>query len=64
MKTKLIAHDSKAMRLIVRRTLRQAGLGELQVVEGCNGKEALEILASEPSLVLSDWKIPEMTGIG
>lgn len=63
MKTVLIVDDSKAMRLIVRRTLRQAGY-DVQVVEATNGKEALDmILASEPALVLSDWNMPEMTGI-
>lgn len=64
MKTVLIVDDSKAMRLIVRRTLRQAGYDDLQIVEATNGKEALEmILAAEPALVLSDWNMPEMTGI-
>lgn len=64
MKTILIVDDSKAMRLIVRRTLRQAGFGEYTVNEATNGKEALDmILADEPSLVLSDWNMPEMTGI-
>jgi len=64
MKTVMIVDDSKAMRLIVRRTLRQAGYDDLQIVEATNGKEALEmILAAEPALVLSDWNMPEMTGI-
>lgn len=64
MKTILIVDDSKAMRLILRRTLRQAGFTELSVVEACNGKEALDlILQSEPDFVLSDWNMPEMTGL-
>ncbi len=64
MKTILIVDDSKAMRLIVRRTLRQAGFTDHQVVEATNGKEALDmIMAAEPALVLSDWNMPEMTGI-
>jgi two-component system chemotaxis response regulator CheY len=64
MKTILIADDSKAMRLILRRTLRQAGFTDLNVVEAVNGKEALDmILQSEPDFVLSDWNMPEMTGI-
>jgi two-component system, chemotaxis family, chemotaxis protein CheY len=64
MKTILIVDDSKAMRLILRRTLRQAGFNELNVVEATNGKEALDLIAqSTPDLVLSDWNMPEMTGI-
>lgn len=60
----LIVDDSKAMRLIVRRTLRQAGFGEYAVDEASNGREALEMLQSSmPKLVLCDWNMPEMTGI-
>jgi two-component system chemotaxis response regulator CheY len=60
----LIVDDSKAMRMIVRRTLRQAGFGDHAVVEANNGKEALEnIRQSLPDLVLSDWNMPEMSGI-
>jgi two-component system chemotaxis response regulator CheY len=63
-KTILVVDDSKAMRLIVRRTLRQAGFGDYEVEEATNGKEALERLQQvTPSLVLSDWNMPEMTGI-
>ncbi len=60
----LIVDDSKAMRLIVRRSLRQAGFEDLEVREAGNGKEALEALAQGlPDLVLSDWNMPEMSGI-
>jgi len=60
----LIVDDSKAMRLIVRRTLRQAGFDDLDVSEAANGKEAFEtISAAAFDLVLSDWNMPEMTGI-
>ncbi len=60
----LIADDSKAMRMIVVRTLRQAGLAGHEVVEATNGREALELVPSvAPDLILSDWNMPEMTGI-
>ena len=63
MKTILIVDDSKAMRLIVRRTLRQAGFTDHTVVEATNGKEALDmIMQAEPALVLSDWNMPENDG--
>lgn len=60
----LIVDDSKAMRMIVSRVLRQAGYGSATFVEACNGAEALaSIRADVPDLVLSDWNMPEMTGI-
>ena len=63
-KTILVVDDSKAMRLIVRRTLRQAGFGEYEVEEAANGLEALERIAKAvPALVVSDWNMPEMNGI-
>lgn len=62
--TILIVDDSRAMRMIVRRTLRQAGLGDHAVEEASNGVEALSAIeASPPDLVLSDWNMPEMSGI-
>jgi two-component system chemotaxis response regulator CheY len=60
----LIADDSRAMRMIVVRTLRQAGFTGHVVVEAENGKDALEIAARQKvDLILSDWNMPEMTGI-
>ena len=60
----LVVDDSKAMRMIVVRTLRQAGFSGHDVVEAENGKEGLEKTRElSPGLVLSDWNMPEMTGI-
>lgn len=60
----LIVDDSKAMRMIVGRTLRQAGFTGHDVSEASNGVEALEKIRTEsPDLVLSDWNMPEMNGI-
>jgi two-component system chemotaxis response regulator CheY len=60
----LVVDDSKAMRMIVVRTLRQAGFAGLEIVEAENGKEGFELVQSiKPDLVLSDWNMPEMTGI-
>ena len=60
----LVADDSKAMRMIVVRTLRQAGLGGHDIIEAENGKEAFDIVKAQGvDLVLSDWNMPEMTGI-
>ena len=60
----LIADDSRVMRQIVIRTLRQAGHGGHDIVEAENGRQALEMVTTEaPDLVLSDWNMPEMNGI-
>ena len=60
----LIADDSKAMRMIVIRTMRQAGLEGHEIIEAENGKEALDLTrAKSPDLILSDWNMPEMSGI-
>jgi two-component system chemotaxis response regulator CheY len=60
----VVADDSTVMRRIVVRTLRQAGFDCSDVIEVSNGREALDaVLSDEPDLVLSDWNMPEMTGI-
>ena len=60
----LIADDSRVMRQIVVRTLRQAGFGDHDLVEASDGREALNLANAEnPDLVISDWNMPELTGI-
>jgi two-component system chemotaxis response regulator CheY len=60
----LIVDDSRVMRQIVVRTLRQAGFAGHELVEASNGVEGLAAVTDEqPELVLSDWNMPEMTGI-
>ena len=60
----LIADDSRVMRQIVTRTLRQAGFGDHDLVEAAEGRQALDLAtAGKPELGISDWKQPEMTGV-
>lgn len=60
----LVVDDSKAMRMIICRTLKQTDLDGFTTVEASNGVEALEKIDSEkPDIVLSDWNMPEMKGI-
>ena len=59
----LIVDDSPAMRMMVVRTLRQAGFDGLDIEQAEDGLKALEsIRSAEPDLVLADWNMPNMTG--
>jgi two-component system, chemotaxis family, chemotaxis protein CheY len=60
----LIVDDSPSMRMIVKRTLRQAGFSGLTISEAGDGVEALAVIAKDaPELVLSDWNMPQMSGL-
>ncbi len=60
----LLVDDSKTMRMLVQRAIRQAGFRGLVVGEAENGVQALEKLRVEnPRIILSDWNMPEMSGI-
>ncbi len=59
----MVIDDSRAMRMILARTLREVGY---EVCEAAHGKEALALLEQhhgEFSLVLVDWNMPEMNGL-
>jgi two-component system, chemotaxis family, chemotaxis protein CheY len=59
----LIVDDSRAMRMIVRRTLREAGYHH-EVKEASGGDEALQAIQSDQiDLVLCDWNMPDMNGL-
>jgi two-component system chemotaxis response regulator CheY len=59
----LVVDDSRAIRMILGRTLKELGF---EVREAANGREALEVMEVEKSsvtLVLADWNMPEMNGL-
>ena len=59
----LVVDDSRAVRMILARTLRELGY---EVSEAANGREALEVIEAEKSavkLVLADWNMPEINGL-
>jgi len=60
----LVVDDMAAMRKILKTLLAQ--LGYKNVDEAEDGKQALEILKQNPNkygLVITDWNMPNMTGI-
>ena len=60
----LIVDDSSVMRKIVERSLRQAGLDLMEVLQASNGVEALvEVQKGNLDLILSDINMPAMDGI-
>jgi two-component system chemotaxis response regulator CheY len=60
----LVVDDSKAMRMIVLRSLRQSGFGDAETIEAEDGAQGLDrARAEQPDLILSDWNMPNMTGI-
>ncbi len=58
----LVVDDSRAIRMILTKLLRERGF---ETVEAGNGVEALERLENigEPDVMLVDWNMPEMNGI-
>jgi len=63
MATALVVDDSKPVRTILARTVRELGF---EVREAENGREALEVIKAEKTpvaLILLDWDMPEMNGL-
>jgi two-component system chemotaxis response regulator CheY len=59
----LVVDDSRAVRMILARTLRELGY---EVREAANGREALEVIEGEKNsvnLALVDWNMPEINGL-
>lgn len=57
----LIVDDSKAIRVIVGRTMKEFGY---EVLEAGHGEEALRQLAAGPvAVALVDWNMPVMNGL-
>jgi two-component system chemotaxis response regulator CheY len=62
MPTALVVDDSRAIRMILSRTLRELGY---EVRDAGNGVDALTVLNAgpRPDLVMADWNMPVMDGL-
>jgi len=61
----LIVDDSSTMRKIVQRNLKQTGLDLGEIFQAGDGQEGLAVLNEQTvNLVLSDWNMPNMDGLG
>lgn len=63
MNTALVIDDSRAIRMILGRTLNRFGY---EVCSAANGREALDLIGAQnmkPSVILVDWNMPEMDGL-
>lgn len=59
----LVVDDSKAVRMILAKILKELGY---EVREAENGRGALEVIEAEKNavaLVLADWNMPEINGL-
>ena len=58
----IVIDDSRAMRMILRRTLQGAGF---EVVEAADGQQALDAVHAGPvpDVALIDWNMPVMNGL-
>lgn len=58
----LVVDDSSTMRRIIINTLNKLGYTECR--EAGNGKEGLDALTASPvDIVITDWNMPEMSGV-
>ena len=62
MPSAIVVDDSRAIRMILGRTLRELGF---EVREAGNGSDALAALSAGPpaDLVMADWNMPVMDGL-
>ncbi len=64
MKRIIIADDSGAARMVIRRCLEISGFQEAEFEEAGDGEEAIGLLKEKPAdLVVTDYNMPNMNGL-
>ncbi|MCA9726178.1 MAG: response regulator [Candidatus Eisenbacteria bacterium] len=59
----MLVDDSRTMRNIQKNVLAQLGYSD--IVEAADGQEALKVAEAEkPELILLDWNMPKLDGLG
>ncbi len=59
----LVVDDSRAMRMILRRTLTRLGFTVVEAADGQQGMDALAAAETLPDVALVDWNMPVMNGL-
>lgn len=59
----MVIDDSRAIRMILARTLSDLGYEVSQAANGVEGIRAVEAAGNDLSLILVDWNMPEMNGL-
>lgn len=59
----MLVDDSQTMRNVQKKIL--ASLNHTDIVEACDGYDALsKVIAAKPDLILLDWNMPNLDGMG
>jgi two-component system chemotaxis response regulator CheY len=57
----LIIDDSRAMRIMIGKIVKEFGF---EIIEACDGQQGLAAVeASQPGLIFVDWNMPVMNGL-
>ena len=59
----MVVDDSRAMRMILSRTLAESGFQVLQAANGRDAMDSMERDGASFQLVLVDWHMPELSGL-
>lgn len=59
----MVIDDSRAMRMILRRLMNQAGFTVVEAGDGLEALAALEQAEQTPDIALIDWNMPNMNGL-
>ena len=59
----MVIDDSRAMRMILRRLMNQAGFTVVEAGDGVEALTALNACEDTPDVALVDWNMPNMNGL-